>query len=81
MNQALLDILVILNYGFWKGDTLQIWLRVKQKKLNILPMLTKRNRGKSLIKGVPFVLTYHPKLKSSNKILTKICTSYIWMKQ
>ena len=44
-------------------------------------MLTKRNRGKSLIKGVPFVLTYHPKLKSSNKILTKICTSYIWMKQ
>ena len=37
------------------------------KKVN---NVNNRSRGKS-IKGVPFVLTYHPKLKSLNKILTK----------
>ena len=70
MNSTLLDILVIWNHGFWKGDTLHIRLRAKRKKFKFIPNVNNRNRGKS-IKGVPFVLIYHPKLKSANKILTK----------
>ena len=40
------------------------------KKVKFIPNLNNRTRGK-YIKGVPFFLTYHPKLKSLNKILTK----------
>ena len=40
------------------------------KKVKFIPNVTNRNRVKS-IKGVPFVLTYHLKLKSLNKILIK----------
>ena len=40
------------------------------KKVKVTHNINNRNRGKS-IKGAPFVLTYHPKLKSLNKILTK----------
>ena len=40
------------------------------KKVKFIPNVNNRNRGKS-IKGISFVLTYHPKLKSLSKILTK----------
>ena len=73
----MLDVLLIWNHGFRKGDTLQIWLRypsdlvdTKTKKVKLTPNVNNRNRGNS-IKGVSFVLSYHPKLKSLNKILTK----------
>ena len=39
-------------------------------KVKFIPNVNNRNKGKS-INGVPFVLTYHPKFKSLNKILTK----------
>ena len=68
MTLTLFDILVIYNHGFWNVDTLQTWLRSTQKKFT--PSVKNSNRGKSF-KGVPFVLTYHLKLKSLNKILTK----------
>ena len=68
MTLILFDILVIYNHGFWNVDTLQAWLREKQKKFT--PSVKNSNRGKSF-KGVPFVLTFHPNLKSLNKILTK----------
>ena len=40
------------------------------EKVKFTPKLNNRNRGK-YIKGVSFALTYHRKLKSLNKILTK----------
>ena len=42
----------------------------KAKKVKITRSVNNRNRGKA-IKGVPFVLNHHPKLKSLNEILTK----------
>ena len=42
----------------------------KAKKVKITRNVNNTNRSKS-IKGVPFVLNHHPKLKSLNEILTK----------
>ena len=52
----------------------------KTKKVKFIPNVNDRNRGKS-IKGVPFVLPYHPKVKSLNKILSKnLYLLYIYTK-
>ena len=67
MTLTLLDIVVIYNHGFWKGDILQTWLRAKQKRFT--PSVNNSNRDK-FFKGFPFVLTSQPKLTSLNKILT-----------
>ena len=53
------------------------------KKVKSVPNVNNRNRGKS-IEGVPFVLTYHPKLWIVKsywiRFSLKICTFYIWTK-
>ena len=45
-------------------------MRAKRKKINFTPNVNNRKRGIS-IKGLPFVLTYCPKLKSLNNLFTK----------
>ena len=50
------------------------------EKVKFTPNVNNKNIGKS-VKGIPFVLTYHPKESHWIRFSLKLCTFYIWTKK
>ena len=80
MSSPLLDIFLIWNHGFKKGDSLQIWLKVKQTKLSLLPILTIGTET-NLLKRSNFSWLITLNLGHWIRFSLNICTFYTWRKK